>query len=119
MAASAPCASSGSSWFHGTIQVRWPKDIGLKVSSQARSQSSSSTLRKLAPDQSRPSSKASSAASSTRGLASAGNSALSTSSFHSGVSPTPGSRIARSLLVSASASSIVTASAPTSSSAFS
>ncbi len=47
-----------------------------------------------------------------------GNSALSTRVSHSGVSPTPGSRMACSLLVSASASSRVTASAPTSSSAF-
>ncbi|MCY1459709.1 hypothetical protein D9M71_772020 [compost metagenome] len=52
-------------------------------------------------------------------MVSAGNRALSTRSFHNGVSPTPGSRMARSLLVSASGLSRVTASAPTSSSAFS
>ncbi|KAG1530250.1 hypothetical protein G6F50_017444 [Rhizopus delemar] len=38
-AASAACAASGSSWFHGTIQVRLPKSIGWNWSSQARSQS--------------------------------------------------------------------------------
>jgi hypothetical protein len=85
----------------------------------ARSQSSSATARKLTPDQSRPLSNASSAASSASALVSASNSAVSTSSFHNGSSPTPGSRIARSLLVSASASSRVTDSAPRSSSAFS
>src|SRR5690348_11282962 len=45
------------------------------------------------------------------------NSAFSTSAFHSGVSPTPGSKIARSSGVSASASSKVMESAPDSSSA--
>jgi hypothetical protein len=118
-AASAARASAGSSWFHGTIQVRAPKRIGLNWSSQARSQSSSCDGAEAGTRPVQSGSKASSAASSTSASVSTGNSAVSTSALHSGVWPTPGSRMARSLPVSASASTSVTESAPRSSSAFS
>ena len=117
IAASAAVASSGSSWFHGTIQVRVPKRIGWNRSIHARSQSWSSTAAKRTFDQSRPGSKDSIADSNTSPSVSAGNSAVIVISSHNGISPTPGSKIACSSTASRCASCRLTASAPTSSSA--
>ena len=94
-AASAVSASSGSGWFHGTIQVRRPKCSGTYWSIHARSQSWSSTVRKRACDQSSAGIEGFQRGEQQQciGVVREQRAAAATSS-HSGVSPTPGSRIA-------------------------